>query len=47
MNKKEMISLVIASVLLFAGCNKEQKDTKNTNNIEVNTSDDKPLTLPF
>lgn len=49
MNKTVMISLVLA--LLCAGCSKEndttKEESKNTNHIEVNTSDDKPLKLPF
>jgi uncharacterized lipoprotein YehR (DUF1307 family) len=49
MNKTVMISLVL--VLLYTGCNKEndstKEESKNTNHIEVNTSDDKPLKLPF
>ena len=46
-----MISLILATALFYAGCSKEHNDTKkeykNTNHIEVNTSDDKPLKLPF
>ena len=47
-----MISLVVITGLFFDGCSKEQKnkDTKKDKNsmqIEINTSDDKPLKLPF
>ena len=49
MNKIVMSSLVL--VFLFSGCSKEhnsiKEENKNTNHIEVNTSDDKPLKLPF